>query len=74
MLHRVCFHFKFFCPLDLDMFPFFIAVQIASYPSTYIATDLHLDASPIKVLLEVVKCAASCEGTIQGHSTINVAS
>ena len=46
-------------------FPY-IATQIASLPSTWTTTNFHLDACPIKALVEVVEYVASCEGTILG--------
>ena len=70
---------KFLITLYISLSPFFflipafggihfsyITTWIASQSSTWTVTNLHLDACPIRALLEVVEYAASCEGTVQG--------
>ena len=53
-------------------FPY-IVTWIASQTSTWIASNPHLDACPIKALLEVVEYATSCKGTVQEFFAINAA-
>ena len=63
---RIFFSFKFFIPQFGGVSFFYITIWIASQPSTYIATDLSLDACSIRVLLEVVECVATYKDIVQG--------
>ena len=50
--------------LEESLFLKYIAIWSTSQPSTCTVTNLHLNAYPIKVLLEMVECAAGCGGTV----------